>query len=299
MPVGDLCAVPASGAAAYQVVLICPNGYAHAGAFAEVMETVVYGLLELGLEVSYAVNRLVVPGPRAIVFGANLLTPAEADLLPEGTIVYNLEQIASGSTWCSPTYLSLLQRCVVWDYSRRNISALAAQGIAHPVHVPIGYMPQLSRISDAAQQDIDVLFYGSVNERRARALQALQASGLRVHAAYGVYGADRDALVSRSKVVLNVHYYDTSIFELVRVSYLLANRKAVVAELDPHTEIDPDLAGAVRLAPYDSLVEACRHLVEDDAARHDLQEAGFARMAARRASTLLADAVGLHPPARA
>jgi hypothetical protein len=141
-----------------------------------------------------------------------------------------------------------------------------------------------------------MLFYGSVNERRARALQALRASGLRVHAAYGVYGSDRDALVSRSKVVLNVHYYETSIFELVRVSYLLANRKAVVAELDPHTEIDPDLAGAVRLVPHDGLVEACRHLVEDDAARRDLQETGCARIAGRRASTYLAEALALPPP---
>ena len=296
--VGASLAAPAAGPASYQVVLICPNGYAHAGAFAEVMETVVYGLRELGAEVSYAVNKLVAPGPRAILFGANLLTPGEADLLPEGTIVYNLEQIASGSTWCSPAYLSLLRRCTVWDYSRRNISALVAQGIAAPVHVPIGYMPQLSRIPDAALQDIDVLFYGSVNERRARALEALRAAGLRVHVAYGVYGSERDALVSRSKVVLNLHYYDTSIFELVRVSYLLANRKAVVAELDPRTEIDPDLAGAVRLAPYEGLVEACRQLVQDEAARRDLQETGFARMAARRTSAYLAEALGLptRPP---
>ena len=50
-----------------------------------------------------------------------------------------------------------------------------------------------------------------------------------MHCAYGVYGAERDRLIARSRLVLNVHYFPTHIFEMIRVSYLLANRTAVVA----------------------------------------------------------------------
>jgi hypothetical protein len=208
----------------FQVMLVRPDGYVHASAFAELMETVVYGLRALGAEASAEVNQLVVPGPQPIVFGANLLPPSAVGLLPAGTIIYNLEQIDTSSSWCSSSYFQVLQSCRVWDYSARNIESLRRLGVSSTVtHVPVGYVPELSRIGTSTE-DIDVLFYGSMNERRARVIAELRSMGLKAHAVFGVYGAARDELIARAKVVLNLHYYDSSIFELVRVSYLLANR---------------------------------------------------------------------------
>lgn len=283
------------GTGELQVVLVQPDGYAHAAAFSEVVESVVYGLGALGASVTVGTNRLVWPGPQPVFFGANLLTPQEAAQLPASCIIYNLEQIEQGSAWCSSSYLELCQRAQVWDYSGRNIMALARHGVRRAVHVPIGYVPELTRIEPAAEEDIDVLFYGSMNPRRQAALSALAGAGLKVHSVFGVYGAERDALIARSKVVLNLHFYETSIFELVRVSYLLANRKAVVAECHNGTEIDADMADAVRLAPYHELVNACLHLVGDPTARAELAERGFARMSARRQSDYLSRALAQLP----
>lgn len=276
----------------FQVVLVRPDGYQHSGAFAEVMEAVVFGLRGLGAAVSVEVNRLVQPGPQAVFFGANLLEPHEGRRLDPLTIVYNLEQIGEGSAWCSPSYLQLLKTCRVWDYSARNIAALARLGVtARASHVPIGYVPELSRIAPRAEEDIDVLFYGSVNDRRAQVINQLKAMGLNAHAVFGVYGAERDQLIARSKVVLNLHYYETSIFEMVRVSYLLANRKAVVAECHSGTEVDPDMSDAVRFATYDQLPQACAELVADRAARRALAERGFSRISGRDQRAYLAAAL--------
>jgi hypothetical protein len=140
-------------------------------------------------------------------------------------------------------------------------------------------------------QDIDVLFYGSVNERRARVIVELRNRGLNAQAVFGVYGAPRDSLIARAKVVLNLHYYDTSIFEIVRVSYLLANRKAVVSECHDGTEIDPDMVDAVRLAPYEQLVDACVDLVNDGPARLALEERALCRISARPEEVFLAAAL--------
>jgi hypothetical protein len=239
------------------------------------------------------VNRLLVPGPQPILLGANLLSAADVAVLPPGTIVYNLEQISESSSWCSATYLQLLQNCQVWDYSARNIASLARLGVTVKVeHVPVGYVPELTRIAASAVEDIDVLFYGSMNERRNNVISHLRQAGLNAHAVFGVYGPARDALIARAKVVLNMHYYKANIFELVRVSYLLANRKAVVAECNPGTEIDPDIVDAVQLAPYEGLVSACIELVANSGSRKALSERGFSRMVARDERAYLAAALG-------
>ncbi len=281
---------------AFQVVMVSPEGYVHSAALTEVAESVLFGLQALGVQATMAVNQLVAPGPPAIMFGAHLLSAQEAELLPDSTVIYNLEQIGAAHSWCSPAYLSLLRRCHVWDYSIRNIAALRHIGVQRVTHVPVGYVKQLSRIPGTSVQDIDVLFYGSINERRSNAISALQARGLNAQAVFGVYGAARDALIARAKVVLNLHYYETSIFELVRVSYLLANHKAVVAECHAETEIDPDIEDAVRLATYEELTDACVELVTDDAARRSLQHRAFAVISARSESTYLATALGLPSP---
>ncbi len=75
------------------------------------------------------------------------------------------------------------------------------------------------------------------------------------------HGRARDELISRAKVVLNVHFYPTAIFEIVRVSYLLANRKAVVGECGPSTEIDTDIREAIAPANYDRLCDRVRRTV--------------------------------------
>ena len=40
----------------------------------------------------------------------------------------------------------------------------------------------------------------------------------------------RDDLIARAKVVLNINKHQAKIFEIVRVSYLMANAKAVVLQ---------------------------------------------------------------------
>ena len=276
----------------FQVVLISPPGYVHSQALAETIETLVYGLKGLGYQVSREENRIVA-GARAIVLGAHLLPAGQIDLVPAGTIIYNLEQVDPASPVWTAAYCNLLRRLEVWDYSRRNIERLVTAGIAGRVkHVPVGYVPELTRIPAQPVQDIDVLFYGSINDRRARVIAQLRDMGLNVQAVFGVYGQERDALIARAKVVLNLHYYNTSIFEIVRVSYLLANVKAVVSEYHLGTEIEEDLVDAVKLAAYDELAPACRELVDDEEGRFALARRGFERMAARDEARILRAVLG-------
>lgn len=275
----------------FAVSIFRPPNYVFTRAFDDVAATVYHGLRALGHD-AIATTQLATPGRRTILFGANELPKfgLAASALAPGTIIYNLEQFAQSSRYANDAYLQLLRAFPVWDYSRRNIEWLRGRGI-DARHVPIGWMPEISRIAPAATQDIDILFYGCVNERRKHILAELYQRGLAVVHRFGVYGEERDALIARAKVVLNLHFYETKIFEVVRVSYLLSNSACVVSEdgLDPD---EAEFAGGLAFSPYESLVATCVGLQGDERRRRELAAAGRRLMEARRTDRFLRDALG-------
>lgn len=156
-----------------------------------------------------------------VILGGHLLRECN---MPSDYIIYNLEQITSESPLVSSEYIELMKRQVVWDYSKRNIAELEKLGIK-AIHMPIGYDPSLAKIPANIEKDIDCLFYGSINERRRKILSSVNA-----HTLFGVYGEELDAYIARARIVLNCHFYESKLFEVVRCSYLLANNKFVISE---------------------------------------------------------------------
>lgn len=248
-------------------------------AFEELAETLFYGLKALGIDVTSDTNTIY-PHAINIILGVHLLTTEEINMLPSDSIIYNTEQIFPDSPWNTSHLLTAIKKFNTWDYSLRNIERLAEQGITREIfYMPVGFVPELCRIPKAVDQDIDVLFYGSMNERRQHILQTLIDRGLKVVVTTSTYGAFRDALIARAKVVLNLHFYQSKIFEIVRVSYLLSNQKAIVAEVDDETDIDPKFRDAVIGVSYEQLVDACIDLVNDEARRQALEKRGYEIMA--------------------
>jgi len=250
----------------FTVVVVRPPGYRYSDCFREVSETVAHGLRALGHEVETTENKFR-HNTKHIVFGAHLLSGDST--LPPGSILYNLEQVAGGNIGDMPI---LAGHYAVWDYAKPNCDEWAKRRI-QAVHVPIGYSPQMTRI-EPSTEDIDVLFYGSMNRRRGAILEQLAKLGLNVYVRFDAYGAELDALIARAKVILNVHFYESKIFEIVRVGYALANRKAVVSE----TSVDDydALKDGIKSVPYLALVDACIELARDDVKRRELAAAGFA-----------------------
>lgn len=261
----------------FNIAHIVPSEKTHTiHGYDELIETVMWGLAQLGHEVTYHVNR-VTPDSRNIVFGALFLDERLRDQLPLDTVVYNLEQFRNGGNAALfAATRSLASRFEIWDYSPFNADAWSTVELRMPVKlVPVGYAPILERIGRAPEQEIDALLYGSTNELRLSAFDAIARARLKTVFAAGLYGPTRDALIGRSRTVLNMSYFTSAkIFEVVRVSYLLANRKAVVSIIDPDTAIEADLRPAIAPAAATNLVEVIERLVEDDAARRELEERG-------------------------
>jgi hypothetical protein len=270
-----------------RIVTAQPAGYPHSGAFQEYAFGLLAAFAALGAQVDAAENEFLAGDGVNVVLGAHLFAPGT--VLPSNTVIVNLEQMRAGWAAQKPHYVEMLRQHPVLDYSPSNVERIRElTGNAHVHVLTPGYVPQLTCIPTAPKQDVDVLFYGLLNERRHKILEALRAAGLVVQHLRGVYGAERDEWIARSKVVLNVHFYDDKIHEVIRTSWLLANRKAVVSECEPDTEIADDLRAAIVAVPYDDLVQTCIALAGDDARRHEVEQRGNEIFARRDQAAILA-----------
>ncbi len=246
----------------------------HAECFVDFAKALRDALRALGHEVVPETN----PG-RYIMFGANNLVDSE-NKIPRDSIIYNAEQLAAIS---DPRFFLQnwvqYRQMIVWDYSRANVEVLRRLGIERAVHCPVGYISSMECIQSLPEeeQDIDVLFYGSVAGPRREILDALDATGLRVERLFGVYGAERDKFIARAKVVLNLRFYPRGIFEIFRVSHLLANKKCVLTEAGGcDTELEALADRTCAYVERANIVEMCKKLVAAPNARQEIAETGYA-----------------------
>jgi hypothetical protein len=184
---------------------------------------------------------------RRIVLGAHAVPSA----LRESDIIYNTEHPKT----CSRIYSEVMRTHETWSYTRFSLAAK---------HVPLGYVPpELAEgpPSPPAEQDIDVLFVGSLNDRRRAILAQLQAFATVRVVSTGepVFGQALIDLEARSKIVLNLHYYQPGIFESSRVVPAVARGSCVLSE--------PSEEGYGLCAMSSNVVEAVRRLLPNQEAR--------------------------------
>jgi hypothetical protein len=200
-------------------------------------------------------------------------------------IIVNLEHMVPGSdTWCKK-YRNVLRHCYLWEYSKSNFHRYTKDQINSVDYVPLGYEAESDPVTPFAavlpdsEQDIDVVFFGSLTQRRMDIITSLTRKGLRV--VYNEGGClwpseVRDEYLRRAKVVLNLHLWETSrIVEVARLSILLRRRKAIVCELYPDSELDPALREAVEGAPYHELVQCVETLLANPLRRVELERKGL------------------------
>lgn len=114
------------------------------------------------------------------------------------------------------------------------------------------------------QKDIDILFYGRLNDRRTHILDILKK---RYNVCISTCGVSYEAnkilcqQIERSKIVINILYYDYNIiFDYYRNSMLLANRVVLITEYPEITNLYlerslVDFEKNLLVPKYDKIVE--------------------------------------------
>ena len=219
----------------FNVTLIKPDNYIHSLALLEAAEYIDIRIKQCGYESSLTLNYLD-PHKINVIFCGHLM-PNELLKTNQKLIIFNSEQLCIESAWTSANYKNLLANNYVWDYSRANLGKIQH---SNTQLIDFYYSNQLNRLKIRKPPKYDLLFYGSINDRRKKILDEITRKGLRLKVIFGMYGNERDALLSESKAILNLHYYDSQIFQQIRAFYPLINQIPIISENFP-IETAPDI----------------------------------------------------------
>lgn len=212
----------------FNICLMQPVGYIHGQALLEAIEYCASKIKLSGHDILLTKNRIIHDGIN-IIFGAHI-APEQHLTLPKNVVIFNTEQLPVDSVWVNDSYRKILANNFVWDYSQNNLATIPHEekGLVTFLHDE-----SLKRIPISLEKKWDLIFYGSINERRKRILDGLISSGLKIKIIFGIYGPERDLLVGQSRAVLNLHFYDSQLLQQIRVFYPLINNIPVISENFP------------------------------------------------------------------
>ncbi len=228
-------------------------GDAHALGFLDQARYLRYHLGRLGFCCELSKNRLYRDHLNIVLGAHNGFDPKLADLFP--CVILNLEQIGRGGAALPPAYLELLASVPSFDYDAANQAAYPA-ALAGPC-VPILDAPYLraERPQRRLQErPLDLLFFGSINERRRRLIGEIEASGCRIAMFdHPLYGPERDEIIVQAKAVLNLHYYESGRLEQTRIAHCLSLGTPVISERKFDAAIPAEFESSVFWAPTDAV----------------------------------------------
>ena len=193
-----------------------------------------------------------------------VICPQMFDRLPSGEklISFQMEQ-SINERWFTQSYLEILENSfAVLDYSLVNVDFLSGKGINYPhlYYLPVGTLDQRSGSCD---KNIDVLFYGdSKSSKRRREMLDALCSEFNVYVASEVFGSEMTDLIRRSKLVINLHYYENALLEMPRIQECLSNGTQVVSESAQDQCHYPELIGAVQFFETGSIAAMLRTVRE-------------------------------------
>lgn len=185
-------------------------------------------------------------------------------IAPLKYIIYNFEQFTTNKVW-SKSYFGFLQNALfVMDYSIENICRLFEYGI-NAYFLP--YLPNHINAYtnlDNINKDIDILFIGNINNKRRLWLKNLEYDKYNIEIVNDAFFEKSIELFARSKVLLNMHYYDgNSILEITRIIPALENNCVVVSEQSHDEYYNNMYENSVIISNIDNLKETINNILSN------------------------------------
>lgn len=211
-----------------------------------------------------------IQGDKIIIIGANFFDSSDLFLLPETAIVINVENTDSG--FFTADYIKILKRFTIFDYGPSNAKSLGMMIGKKVDHLSIFFTPLNVDVPHSIEKDIDVLFYGSINQRRLFILEELERNNIKPVVVFNVFGSELANLIGRSKIILNIHFYANRHLEFLRLLHLMTNCCAIVTEGIEDLISESDLIQGLSVSTYNNIVDTTIKLLNDDQSLVDLRQ---------------------------
>lgn len=157
-------------------------------------------------------------------------------LLPNRIIYYQIEQKES-IFLTDKKKLKLIVNMMkksekIWDYMKIARCFYESDFKNKITYVPmpfVKYKPEPKYLINFDECENDIFFYGNLNKRRKAILNKLDKF-FKIKISFGCYGDEKLLLISNSKIILNLHYYDESGLETCRLNEILNYKKIIISE---------------------------------------------------------------------
>ena len=203
------------------------------------------------------VRRLCEMRGRPLVLGPHRILEHPKFFVPANAILINTEHCSDQPSDLQRRFVDLLQHFEVWDFSPRNISILNRMGVKGVKFLELGATGN-SRVRGDRSKDIDVLFYGQINDRRREVLSFLTAGGVRVTCLHSVFGKALREAIARAVIVLNIHRIYPVSLEMLRMLDLLPYGQFVISEEGSDHVLEERFRDGIVFARRDTLAEVCK-----------------------------------------
>jgi hypothetical protein len=203
-------------------------------------------------------------------------------LLPNKFIFYQIEQLGSifliGKKFLSRLKYSCLKSIMVWEYTNltSNIYSKYCEGKLKYVPMPFVLNKEINsnnlNLDNWDNLKYDIFFYGNKNLRREKILNEL-SKYFKIKIGWGVYGQKKIDYILRSKIILNLHYYEKAGLETCRFNEILNYNKVIISENSlsdiSNMNLYSDLIVMVdnideNLSNIDKLIEHIKHFLIND-----------------------------------
>lgn len=162
------------------------------------------------------------------------------NLVPNYYIIYQIEQSNSSH---NKKVLSFMKNSIcVWDFSIKNYSMYKnIIPLSKLFYMPFVFCSDDSKVNKTPEYDI--LFYGAFNPRRNTILTKLEQK-YKVYKGYGLFDDKLNDMISKSKMIINLHYYKDCALEIARINEVLQYNKLVISEsASPTDKYNMDIYG--------------------------------------------------------
>lgn len=202
-----------------------------------------------------------------------VICPQMFPLLPERYISFQMEQTIN-SRWFNMNYYNILEKSLaILDYSVKNIKFLKNEFKIQNkqlYYIPIDHISDYNVSSQNQEEIYDILFYGDPHSERRQNILSCLMRHFNIKIIDDTFGQDLYNEILKSKLIINIHYYEGALLETTRIWECLSLNKLIISEksvdIDEYYELH-ELVDFVEINDTDSLIKRINYWIANEKCR--------------------------------